>query len=414
MKEKDRELKVLLFGDAPMALNEGGINQTLYNIFSFIKPENFMGVSIFTEDYLKKLGSTGPYTSRYRSFQNYWIKLPNVKFIRNLAPFVERLNYTRAQLANNKSVKKLIQDIDEFNADVVVVCCNFPIGILLYNKLLNNKKFVAPIIPYFMDDWMYNNNFKWLNGSVQSIIKDMLQKNPYWMTIGKELAEILMDRYEANPQKVLYIRNPVDLSNAPEDKPYIKNKPFTIAYAGALWPMHYDSFLAFAKAVHLISTDSDPVKLVIYTQQNHWDHRKADLEPLGVEYKGHLPYSQVHQALNKADALLITSSFTKEYYNHSRASLQTKITDYCLAKRLIISVGPTYSANHNFIKQNECGVCIETNDENLIAPQLIEIIAHINEYQKYVSNAFESLKDFTKESTQVRLNQFLVEVVDQS
>jgi glycosyltransferase involved in cell wall biosynthesis len=409
MKGK-KALKILLIGDAPMALNEGGINQTLYNVFSFIKPENFMGVSFFSEEYLQKLGSTGPYISRYKRFKYNGIKLPNVKFARNLNPFVEWINYSIAQCTNNKHNENLVEEIKAFNPDVIVPCINSTIGILMYHKLFKHNKFEGTIVPYFMDDWMNNNTFKWLNGSIQDTIKEMLQKNQYWIMIGKELSEILMVRYQTSPQRVLYIRNPVDLSTAPEPKQYVKNKVFTIAYAGALWPMHYDGFLAFAKAVNLISTQENQIKIVAYTQDYHWNHRKADLEPLGVQYGGHLPYSKIHESLNKADALLITSSFQKQNYNHSKASLQTKITDYCLSRSLIISVGPVYSANNNFIKENECGVCIESNDEKLISLKLKEIIENIDDYPKYVTNAFESLKDFTKEKTQSKLSDFLFEV----
>jgi len=396
-------MKVLLFGDAPMALNEGGINQTLYNLFCFIKPEDFLGVTEVDLESLKKIGSTEPYTSRYRSYQLKEINIPVNRVTKPLIPLVNRINFFIYQ---RNSYKKLKQEIAAFAPDVIISCSNTAAGILMHDKLISNNSITVPVIPYFMDDWMYKTKPDKTGKLVEKIIRNMLQKNRNWMMISQELETILGERYEAKPERVLHIRNPVDLSDAPKDSVYIKNNPFTIAYAGALWPMHFDSFLAFAKAVQIVAS-TQKIQLVLYTQESQWSWRKSELEPLGVIYGGHLPYNQVHQKLNQADALLITASFTEENYTHSKASLQTKITDYCKSKRLIISCAPSYAANNTFIKENECGICIETNDTKKIIKQLSEIIANMDANQKYVANAWKVLKDFSKETVHQKIKDFL-------
>lgn len=396
-------MKILLFGDAPMALNEGGINQTLYNLFSFIKPEDFLGITEVDQKSLLKIGSTEPYTNRYKSYKLNQINIPLNRFTKLIYPIIQKINFF---IFLKNSYQKLRNEIRLFAPDIIISCSNTASGILMHNKLLNIKELNCPIIPYFMDDWMYKIKQDNTGKLVDKIIKNTLQKNKYWMMISKELKEILEERYEANPSKVLYIRNPVDLSDAPVDNIYHKNNPFTIAYAGALWPMHFDSFYTFAKAVKLINNNQN-IQLILYTQESQWNWRKDQLEPLGVVYKGHLPYNQIHQKLNQADTLLITASFNEENYTHSKASLQTKITDYCKSKRLIISCAPSYAANNSFLKENNCGVCIETNDEYEIANQLLEIIANIETYQKYVSNAWNILHYFSKEIVHQKIKDFL-------
>ncbi|RYY06164.1 MAG: hypothetical protein EOP43_07080 [Sphingobacteriaceae bacterium] len=276
----------------------------------------------------------------------------------------------------------------------------------MHDKLLNNDFIKAPIIPYFMDDWMYKIEPDQVGNLVNKIIQKMLQKNKYWMMIGEELGKILADRYQAKPEKILYIRNPVDLNDAPKDSEYTQKEPFKIAYAGALWPMHFDSFYAFTKAVNLIAKHQK-IELILYTQESQWSWRKPELEPLGVSYGGHLPYKQVHHKLNEADALLITASFTAENYTHSTGSLQTKITDYCKSKRLIISCAPEYAANNKFIKENYCGVCIETNNEQLIAEKLLQIVNNMDSYQNCVHNAWDTLHRFSKDTVHQNIKNFL-------
>jgi len=401
-------MKVLLFGDAPMALNEGGINQTLYNLFSFIKPMDFLGITEVDIKSLEKIGSTEPYTSRYRSYKLNQINVPLKRYIKFLSPLINNINF---YIYRYNSYQKLKAEIERFAPDVIISCSNTASGILMHDKLLNNKNIQCPVIPYFMDDWMYKNKPDRLGKFVDDIIAKMLQKNKHWMMIGEQLGNILAERYQAKPEEVLYVRNPVDLSDAPKDSIYIKNNPFTIAYAGALWPMHFDSFYAFAKAVKLVATTQN-IQLVLYTQESQWNWRKNELEPLGVVYGGHLPYKQVHEKLNQADALLITASFSKENYTHSKASLQTKITDYCKSKKLIISCAPSYAANNDFLKENNCGICIETNDEKEIATSIKSIIANMDNYQYYVSNAWNTLRNFSKETVHEKIKKFLIKSIE--
>lgn len=397
-------MKVLLFGDAPMALNEGGINQTLYNLFCFIKPENFLGITEVDQKSLEKIGSTGPYTNRYKSYRLNTINFPLNRFTRYLLPFINYVNYFIFQ---HTSFTKLKNGIKSFAPDVIISCSNTASGVLMYDKLLSNTQIKVPIIPYFMDDWMFKVKPDKVGKTVKKIIQEMLQKNKNWMMISQELEDLLAERYQAKPEKVLHVRNPVDLSDAPKDDVYIKNDLFTIAYAGALWPMHFDSFFAVAKAVKKLSA-SQNIQLKLYTQASQWNWRKSELNPLGVIYGGHLPYSEIHQQLNKADALLITASFNDENYTHTKASLQTKITDYCKSKRLIISCAPSYSANNNFIKKNKCGICIETNNAQEIEKQLSSFTANIDNYQNYVSNAWNTLNNFSKEVVHQKIEDFLL------
>ncbi|RYE16313.1 MAG: hypothetical protein EOP42_34155, partial [Sphingobacteriaceae bacterium] len=317
-------MKVLLFGDAPMALNEGGINQTLYNLFSFIDPQDFMGITEVDQKTLQKLGSAEPYTNRYKSYKLNLINIPVNRFTKFITPAIDRINF---YIFQKNSYRKLKQEITLFAPDVIISCSNTSSGILMHDKLLDKNSISAPIIPYFMDDWMYKNKEDKVGKLMHNIIQNMLQKNKYWMMIGEELGNLLAKRYQAKPDKILYIRNPVDLSDAPKDSFATAHKPFRFAYAGALWPMHFDSFLAFAKALQLLPT-KQKAQLIIYTQEGQWSWRKLELERLNVIYGGHLPYNQIHTKLNEADALLITASFSQENYTHSTGSLQTKITDY--------------------------------------------------------------------------------------
>ncbi|RYY08249.1 MAG: hypothetical protein EOP43_00500, partial [Sphingobacteriaceae bacterium] len=120
-------MKVLLFGDAPMALNEGGINQTLYNLFSFINPQDFLGITEVDLKTLKKIGSTEPYTNRYRSYKLNLINVQSNRYTRFLLPFINKLNF---YIFKKNKYQKLKNEIIAFAPDVIISCSNTSSGIL--------------------------------------------------------------------------------------------------------------------------------------------------------------------------------------------------------------------------------------------------------------------------------------------
>ena len=100
-----------------------------------------------------------------------------------------------------------------------------------------------------------------------------------------------------------------------------------------------------------------------------------------------------------------------EYYSHSKGSIQTKITDYLKAQRLIVSCGPDYSVNHDFLKRNNCGICIESNDVNFVTEKLNDVLDNIENNQKFVVNGWAILEN---EFTFPKVHQKLIDFLSQS
>src|SRR5690606_27994113 len=73
------------------------------------------------------------------------------------------------------------------------------------------------------------------------------------------------------------------------------------------------------------------------------------------KFGGMLPYEKLTPILNQADFLLVTTSFEESLKNLVSTSVLTKITDYMIAGKPIISIGPIYSACNRFIEKWKCG-----------------------------------------------------------
>jgi glycosyltransferase involved in cell wall biosynthesis len=395
-------MKIVLLSDATMNANAGGLSQTLYNLFLFTDPKNLLCIT--SDKAMRSCPPTEPFSSRYISYRFETLETPSNRLAKYIRPYVDWLNYSYSgQIRSFSSIRKQIQD---FNPDIAVSCSKGPMGILMHHRLLRGLN-IKKVFPYFMDDWMNQEAQHWWGGNTHQGVRKLLAENPSWLMISKELSTVLQERYGVCPERVLDVHNPVDLSNAPIVSPVQKKESYTLAYAGALWPMHIDALKVIAESVKVLKEKRE-VNLILYTSAYFWNWRKTELEPLGVSYGGNIPYQEIHQKLAEADALIVASSFSKEWDTYSKSSVQTKITDYLKSQRLIIACGPVYAANHHFLNRHKCGVCIETNDIAPASAQLNFILDHLPDYQDKIENGWALLKEeFTFEKVHKRLEHFL-------
>ncbi len=395
-------MKILLLSDTAMSPDAGGLSQTLYNIFSFADKNSILCIT--SREAVKATSPGELYAERYLLYRFDTISTPRNRLGKYLRPYIDWFNYSvNASFRSFSSIRKKIK---AFSPDVVVSCSNGEIGVFMHHKLLKETG-VYKTIPYFMDDWMSKTKLSWLGGNIDADVRRLLASNSSWLMISNELSELLKERYGLQPKRVLEIHNPVNLSDAPQSAPLQKKERYSFAYAGSLWPMHFDAFLVIAKAVKKLNANAN-IELVVYTSADFWNWRKGELEPLGVTYGGNIPYKNIHQKLSEADALILTSSFLDEWQTHSKGSVQTKMTDYLKARRLIISCGPAYSANHNFIKKHQCGICIETTDVEKVAQELEDVLTHITDYQIKIDNGWNVLQqNFSFEQVHKKLQSFL-------
>ena len=396
-------MRILLLSDVSINVDAGGLSQTLYNIFCSMQPENMLCVT--SSKAFKKTPPSKLFISRYIHYKFEILHIPRNRLAKYISKTINWINYTYNSVF--RDFKKLRFAIKTFDPDIVIACPNGPEGLFMLNRLstvFENKK----VYPYFMDDWLYHSHLKWAGSNIQDLAKKILSKHTSWMMISANLSGILGDRYKTVPSKLLEIHNPVDITGINDVLQLHNRKTVTIAYAGGLWPMHFDAFLVIARAIQLLKKHIN-ISLLLYTSESNWNWRKHELEKLDVIYGGHVPYNQVHSKLAEADCLLVTSSFSDEWRTHSKGSVQTKITDYLKARRLIIACGPTYAANNDFIKKHDCGICIETNNEQQAACELDKILNHIQHNQRYVINGLQLLKEHLSfEKVHQELNKFLL------
>ena len=93
-------MKVVLFSDAPISEDGGGIHQTLYNVFSFIEPEDFLAIA--PVENLRILKPASRYVDRYIGYRYQWMKGPNNRLSIWIEPVAQIINYIILKVSHIK------------------------------------------------------------------------------------------------------------------------------------------------------------------------------------------------------------------------------------------------------------------------------------------------------------------------
>jgi glycosyltransferase involved in cell wall biosynthesis len=373
--------RLLLVSEVSLNEEGTGINRTLYNLLEGYPPDRLM---LYTADQSVKNEPTAP------RFQRNVVTFPErfFPYLTNrlgtwLNPILERCNY---QLIEWLSLANY-QQIADFSPEMILICPNTPLGLVIGHKV--TQHFDIPFLIYFMDDWVAQANTSWLSGDVQSICSYILQKAAGCLMISQQLEQDLAKRYKLEPKRSLIVHNPVDL--AQKTPPNFINHvgdTFRVAYAGAIWPMHYDAIASVAEAIHQLRSNGLNIELVLYTPQSFWNLYQENWQNWEVKYGSLIPYEELNQYLQQADLLLVASSFLPEHAHVTRSSVQTKLTDYMASGRAILACGPSYAACNQFVKHWKCGLVCDTQQVAQIKELLLNQIQNPDEIEMLGKNAF--------------------------
>jgi len=345
--------KILVITENPPRENSLGFGRTLTNILKDYPSDKIL-YYLPDEDY-----SHPDYQVFQSKFLKFGLKNKRINEPRWWVPYFNKvLNFYNHSLQSLRVPHQQLKVITEFGADVIFVVP------MMYATLLEAKrinKFIRiPMFIYLMDDTMHDRWCHW-GGMRQSIIKQVLRKAAGWVMISKYLAEVLAKRYGIDSPKTLILHNPVDSTMAIRTYSPLGRNKFVIAYAGSIHAFH-DALFKVAEAVYIMQQEGMDVELKIYTRQDFWKNSEMTFKKWNVVNGGFVNYDQLFKTLNEADLLLCTTSFSQQHTSLVSTSVFTKLTDYMASGRLVLSYGPSYSANNRFMKENNLGITFDDPD----------------------------------------------------
>ena len=378
--------RLLLVSEASLDSQRTGLNRTLLNLFAEYPADRFMVYS--PKSTWKNYPTSPPLDQNVATFPDQFLPRINNRIGSILNPIFQAID---SQLLDSLPIAEQ-EKIREFAPEVILICPVGIVGLLMGYKVA--QSFQCPFISYFMDDILYENHQRWLSGELQSLGRNVLEKASAWLMISSQLEKELINRYQLSPKRSLIVHNPVDLSN--KSFPEFSQKSggtFRVVYAGAIWTMHYDALAVIAEAIYELKCSGVDIELVLHTAPNCWDLYQENWKKWDVKYGSFIPYEQLNQALQKADLLLVVSSFLTEYTHITGSSVQTKLTDYMASGRPILACGPSYAACNQFIKTWNCGLVCETNRVDQIKETLLKQIQDSKKLDSLARTAFKVVTD---------------------
>ncbi|MEC4891512.1 MAG: hypothetical protein SAL07_19395 [Oscillatoria sp. PMC 1051.18] len=394
--------RLLIVSEVTFNKEGKGATRTLFNLFKNYPVEKLLLLA--PENALKQQPPSPPFNQQVISFPGYQppINLNN-RFGKLFKPW---LLATKIQLLDWLPIPHL-QTLEAFQPEVIFVCPHNIRYLRIGQKLA--RHFRCPSLIYLMDDWLANKKLWWLSGNTQQVAYQSLQEATGWLMISEQLQTELSRRYQIQPQRSLIVHNPVELTGKePPSEPPQARKTFQVAYAGSIYPMHYDALAAIAEAVFELKHDGEDIELILYTNPSFWNLYQHHWEKWEVIYGSLIPYEELNSYLKQADLLLVATSFLPENSHLVRASVLTKLTDYMVAGRPILACGPNYSASHKFLKTWNCGLLCETNQIKQIKEFLRLQIANRRSNHLLAQKAFAVVKDnFSTEVVNNKLYSFI-------
>jgi len=337
--------RILLVTDADLTVGSRGAGRTLVNLFSRYPAGALLAVS-------------GSARAPYQAEGGFQV-LPGAPGIPGR--LLDRLRGVIGDVDATLARWKPLPDaaaIRAFAPELILAVPTHPVGIALAERCAAMAP-AAPVVTYLMDDWLSHLDSSRLAFDSPRRGRALLRASRGWLVISRYLLES-MRRATGAERPAQVVHNPVRLSGAePAALAAPRRGRFRVAYAGSVWPMHWDAVAAVAASVARLRAAGADIEFVLFTDRFFWGRHEADWVRWGVVDGGLVPYELLGGALGDCDLLLVASSFDPSQAHMSRSSVQTKVTDYMAAGRPILGCGPHDAASNRFLEEHACALFAE-------------------------------------------------------
>jgi hypothetical protein len=334
--------RLLLVTDADLSPGSRGAGRTLVNLFSRYPADRLLAISANT---------TVAFTMETGA-----LVLPAAPGIPGrITKFARpRIGHLDAAWLSLRPLRGAPQ-VRAFRPELVVAVPAGATGVALAERC---REF-APLVTYLMDDWMAFEPGVPLVFDTRRRGRELLRASAAWLSISPYLlASTRLFTDASRPAHVVH--NPVPLGETePAALVAARRGTFRVAYAGSVWPMHWDAVAAVAQGVQRLRGAGADIEFVLFTDRYFWGRYEDAWRRWDVVDGGLVPYAELGTALGGCDLLLVASSFEPSQGHMSRSSIQTKVTDYMAAGRPILACGPSDAASNRFLREHECALFAE-------------------------------------------------------
>ncbi len=274
--------------------------------------------------------------------------------------------------------------LEEFKPELLYLQVSTRDEIIFSLALINHLK--IPSIIHMMDDWPSTISrqglfHKRIEKRIDRELKALFDKVDLHLSISDAMSSAYSKRYGKD---FIAFHNPIETSSWLPfcKKDYsIKNERVSVLYSGRIGMGITESIYEVAEAVD--SMNMNGMKIDLHIQTPTKDERILNQLK---KYKSIIinPFaelSRLPQIFSDADILLLANDFSDDALDYLRLSMPTKASEYMVSGTPVFIYSPEETAVTKFFIENECGYCVNRQDQNGIIKALGYLINN-EEYRR--------------------------------
>lgn len=252
------------------------------------------------------------------------------------------------------------------------------------------------------------NIFEFFQGKkMEKEYKKLVNKSECIFAIGDKMAKEYQRRFNG---KYKIAMNSIQIDDKVIDYNINSREDCIFTYAGNLGLKRWKILYNLGKVLDELNEENHTRnKLIICSLNNPKKKVIKRFESINaIEFKGALNSEELVELRNKTDILVHVESFDKKNKKITRLSVSTKIPEYILSKRCILSIGPKDIASIEYIKDNNLGMVISNRRAKRWKNDIAKIINDKKLRMEYIEKAYYKAKqnhmyDKNKEKVQAEL-----------
>lgn len=200
---------------------------------------------------------------------------------------------------------------------------------------------------------------------------------------------------------------------APEPRNVEPGSPVEFVFAGNLSYDRWREIGSLGLALKQLGEQGVSAKLTVYGSPAHFTLYASKLQIEGVELREWVPVDELATVFQNADVLVhVESHQDLEMRQAIRLSLSTKISQYMMAGRPILGIGPSELASIQFIQNSSAGVVFDVESSDRLTDVILSMISDRSRLEQLGANGREkAMAVFAGESQRKRFRQLIRETV---
>jgi glycosyltransferase involved in cell wall biosynthesis len=158
-----------------------------------------------------------------------------------------------------------------------------------------------------------------------------------------------------------------------DPSPRLPDGKLRLVFAGNLGLQRWQSLARLAQALRNLPREANllPVLEIYGSPAQLARHREALFVPGITELKGWVAPHELPNIFHSADVLVHAESFDADVAEYTKLSFSTKLSQYMMARRPILAVGPDHLGSLQMVRKARAGVTIAAEDTTDFAQQLL-------------------------------------------